>query len=64
VNLYFVKFDTNLDASITLLDDPSLKGTVILASLGPDADRQVVDHWFPGARLVTSNSHGSGYARP
>src|SRR5450759_1356088 len=64
VNLYFVKFDALHDASITLLDDPSLSGTAILASQGPDADRQVVERWFPGARLITSNSHGSGYARP
>ncbi len=64
VNLYFVRFDDLHDSSITLLNDPSLSGTAILASDGPDADRQVVDRWFPGARLVTSNSHGSGYARP
>jgi hypothetical protein len=64
VNLYFVRFDDLEDSSITLLDDPSLSGTVILASRGADADRQVVDRWFPGARLVTSNSHGSGYTRP
>lgn len=64
VNLYFVRFADLEDSSITLSDDPSLSGTVILASLGTDADRQVVDRWFPGARLVTSNSHGSGYARP
>ncbi len=64
VNLYFVKFGDLEDASITLLDDPSLSGTVVLASQGAEADRKVVDRWFPGARLVTSNSHGSGYSRP
>jgi hypothetical protein len=64
VNLYFIKFDPLQDASITLLDNPSLSGVAILASEGPAADQQVVDRWFPGARLVTSNTHGSGYARP
>jgi hypothetical protein len=64
VNLYFVRFDDLHDSSITLQNDPSLSGIAILASEGQDADRQVVDRWFPGARLVTSNSHGSGYARP
>jgi hypothetical protein len=64
VNLYFIRFGEAEDSSITLLDDPSLSGTAILVSQGPEADQEVVDRWFPGARLLTSNSHGSGYARP
>ena len=64
MNLYFIEFDALQDSSITLLDNPSLSGMAVLASVGSAADQQVVDRWFPGARLVTRNSHGSGYARP
>jgi hypothetical protein len=64
VDLYFVNFNDLIDTSFTLNDDPSLAGRVVLISYGPAADQALVDRYFPGARLVTSNSLGSGYARP
>lgn len=63
VDLYFVSFAKTQDSSITLWDDPSLNGRLVFASEGPVADQEFVDRWFPGARLIISNSSGNGYAR-
>jgi hypothetical protein len=64
VDLYFINVGPNEDSSITLWDDPSLTGRLVFVSQGQTADQQLVDRWFPGSRLVVSNSSGSGYHRP
>jgi hypothetical protein len=62
-NLYFVDTSEYGDPSMTL-NDPELKGQLVLASFGTASDQQLVDRMFPGARLLLRNSFGSAYARP
>jgi hypothetical protein len=64
VNLCFVDFDKVRSPGLTLNNDPSTAGFIVLISRGPQADQAVVDRYFPGARLVVRTSFGSGYARP
>lgn len=64
VDLYFIDFNGSEDSSITFATDASLTDTLVLVSYGPIADQEIVDRYFPGARLVIRNSFGSGYARP
>ena len=63
VDLYFIVFTGSEDTSITFATDTSLTGKVVLVSYGPVADQEIVDRYFPGARLVIRNSFGSGYAK-
>jgi hypothetical protein len=64
VNLCFVDFDQVRSPGLTLNNDPSTAGFIVLISHGPQADQALVDRYFPGARLVIRTSFGSGYARP
>lgn len=64
VNLYFVDFTQGGVAETVLANDMPNGGELVLWSQGPEVDQSIVDRWFPGARLVTRNSFGSGYARP
>ncbi len=64
VDLYFVDFSRGGDAETVLANDLSHRTELVLVSQGPDIDQSIVDRYFPGARLVTRNLSGSGYARP
>ena len=64
VNLWFIDYADVENPSAPLADDSSLTGPGVLISERPAADQALVDRWFPGARLIIRNSHGSGYARP
>jgi hypothetical protein len=64
VNLCFVDFDQVRSPGLTLNNDPSTAGFIVLISHGPQADQALVERYFPGARLVVKTSFGSGYARP
>jgi hypothetical protein len=64
VDLYFVDFTEGGVAETVLANDLSHGTEIVLVSQGPAIDQSIVDRWFPGARLVTHNLHGSGYARP
>lgn len=64
VDLYFVDFTQGGIAETVLANDLSHGTEIVLVSQGPTIDQSIVDRWFPGARLVTYNRYGSGYARP
>jgi hypothetical protein len=64
VNLEFIDFDQVRCPGITMNNNPSTAGFLVLISQGPEADQALVDRWFPGSRLVVTTSFGSGYARP
>jgi hypothetical protein len=65
VNLYFVRFHGETGVSETVLaDDLTGKSDIVLVSQGQSLDQRIVDRYFPGSRLVTTNSFGSGYERP
>ena len=64
VNLCFVDFDQVRSPGLTLNNDPSTAGLIVLISHGSQADQALVDRYFHGARLVVRTSFGSGYARP
>jgi len=62
-DLCFVDYSTFENPSIPIADDPSLAGPLVFISRGAAADQALVDVWFPGARLATTNSSGSCYTR-
>jgi len=64
VNLVFIDLDKELIPGITLNNNPSTQGFLVLISRGPVADQALVDKWFPGSRLVVTTDFGSGYSRP
>jgi hypothetical protein len=64
VNLTFVNSPDTAFGSVTISNDPSLRGSLVFLSEGPAADQALVDRYFPGARLVTKGPLGEGYARP
>lgn len=64
VNLCFVDFDKVRAPGLTLNNDPTTAGFIVLISHGSTADQALVDRYFPGARLVIRTEFGSGYARP
>ena len=64
VNLIFIDFDQKRAPGITMNNNPSTVGFLVLISQGPAADQALVDKYFPGSRLVVTTSFGSGYARP
>jgi hypothetical protein len=64
VDLVFLDFEKERCPGLTLNNNPSTEGFLVLISHGPKADQTIVDRYFPGARLVTQTSFGSGYARP
>ena len=63
-DLCFVDFDQVRAPGMTMNNDPSTQGFLVLISQGPKADQALVDRWFPGARLVSQTSFGTCYARP
>ena len=63
-NLCFVDFDQVPAPGITMNNNPSTQGDLVLISQGPEADQALVKTWFPGARLVSQTSFGSCYDRP
>jgi hypothetical protein len=62
--LIFIDFDQKRAPGITMNNNPSTDGFLVLISQGSAADQALVDKYFPGSRLVVTTSFGSGYARP
>jgi hypothetical protein len=63
-DLCFVDFDQVAAPGMTINNNPSTQGFLVLISQGHEADQALVDRYFPGARLVNTTSFGSCYARP
>jgi hypothetical protein len=64
VDLVFIDFDQVRAPGLTMDNNPSTSGFLILISQGRAADQALVDRYFPGSRLMVTTSFGSGYARP
>jgi hypothetical protein len=64
VDLCFVDFDQVRAPGITMNNNPSTQGFLVLISQGQAADQALVDKYFPGSRLIVTTSFGSGYERP
>ena len=62
-NLCFVDFDKVAAPGMTMNNDPSGNGFLVLISQGSKSDQALVDRYFPGSRLLNATSFGSCYAR-
>jgi hypothetical protein len=63
-DLCFVDFDQVAAPGMTMNNNPSTQGFLVLISQGRQADQALVDRYFAGSRLVSQTSFGTCYARP